>query len=172
MLFRSANCLLARRLAERGVRFIQLYHRGWDHHDGIQGRMIQECKKIDQPCAGLLRDLKQRGLLKDTLVIWSGEFGRTPMAQGDAKSENYGRDHQMRAFTSWVAGGGFKAGAVHGATDEFGYNVVDRPVHVHDLHATMLHLLGIDHLRLTFKYQAREHRLTDIAGKVVPSLLA
>ena len=166
------NCLLARRLAERGVRFIQLYHRGWDHHDGIQGRMIQECKKIDQPCAGLLRDLKQRGLLKDTLVIWSGEFGRTPMAQGDAKSENYGRDHQMRAFTSWVAGGGFKAGAVHGATDEFGYNVVDRPVHVHDLHATMLHLLGIDHLRLTFKYQAREHRLTDIAGKVVPSLLA
>ena len=168
----AANCLLARRLAERGVRFIQLYHRGWDHHDGIQGRMIQECKKIDQPCAGLLRDLKQRGLLKDTLVIWSGEFGRTPMAQGDAKSENYGRDHQMRAFTSWVAGGGFKAGAVHGATDEFGYNVVDRPVHVHDLHATMLHLLGIDHLRLTFKYQAREHRLTDIAGKVVPSLLA
>ncbi len=168
----AANCLLARRLAERGVRFIQLYHRGWDHHDGIQGRMVQECQKIDQPCAGLLRDLKQRGLLKDTLVIWSGEFGRTPMAQGDAKSENYGRDHQMRAFTSWVAGGGFKAGAVQGATDEFGYTVVERPVHVHDLHATMLHVLGIDHLRLTFKFQAREHRLTDVAGKVVPGLLA
>ncbi|MFM8471235.1 MAG: DUF1501 domain-containing protein [Limisphaerales bacterium] len=168
----AANCLLARRLAERGVRFIQLYHRGWDHHDGIQGRMIQECKKIDQPCAGLLRDLKQRGLLKDTLVVWSGEFGRTPMAQGDAKSESYGRDHQMRAFTSWVAGGGFKAGAVHGATDEFGYTVTENPVHVHDLHATMLHALGIDHLRLTFKFQAREHRLTDIAGKVVSGLLA
>ncbi len=168
----AANCLLARRLAERGVRFIQLYHRGWDHHDGIQGRMIQECKKIDQPCAGLLRDLKQRGLLKDTLVVWSGEFGRTPMAQGDAKSENYGRDHQMRSFTSWVAGGGFKAGSVHGATDEFGYNVVENPVHVHDLHATMLHALGIDHLRLTYKFQAREHRLTDVAGKIVPALFA
>lgn len=168
----AANCLLARRLAERGVRFIQLYHRGWDHHDGIQGRMIQECKKVDQPCAGLLRDLKQRGLLKDTLVVWSGEFGRTPMSQGDAKSENYGRDHHMKAFTSWVAGGGFKAGAVHGATDELGYNVVESPVHVHDLHATMLRLLGIDHLRLTFKFQARDHRLTDVAGKVVPGLLA
>ncbi len=168
----AANCLLARRLAERGVRFIQLYHRGWDHHDGIQGRMIQECKKVDQPCAGLLRDLKQRGLLKDTLVVWTGEFGRTPMAQGDAKSENYGRDHQMRAFTSGVAGGGFKAGAVHGATDEFGYNVTNSPVHVHDLHATMLHALGIDHLRLTYKFQAREHRLTDVVGKVLSGLLA
>lgn len=168
----AANCLLARRLAERGVRFIQLYHRGWDHHDGIQGRMIQECKKTDQPCAGLLRDLKQRGLLKDTLVVWSGEFGRTPMAQGDAKSENYGRDHQMRAFTSWVAGGGFKAGSVYGTTDELGYTVAENPVHVHDLHATMLRALGIDHLRLTFKYQAREHRLTDVAGNVVPALLA
>ena len=168
----AANCLLARRLAERGVRFIQLYHRGWDHHDGLQGRIVQECKKIDQPCAALLRDLKQRGLLKDTLVVWAGEFGRTPMAQGDAKSENYGRDHQMRAFTAWVAGGGFTAGAVHGATDDFGYTITDRPVHVHDLHATMLHLLGIDHLRLTYKFQAREHRLTDIAGKVLPSLLA
>lgn len=129
-------------------------------------------QKIDQPCAGLLRDLKQRGLLKDTLVVWSGEFGRTPMAQGDAKSENYGRDHPMRSFTSWVAGGGFKAGAVHGATDEFGYNVAENLVHVHDLHATMLHALGIDHLRLTYKFQAREHRLTDVAGKVVRALLA
>jgi hypothetical protein len=168
----AANCLLARRLAERGVRFIQLYHRGWDHHDGIQGRMIQECNTIDQPCAALLRDLKQRGLLKDTLVIWAGEFGRTPMAQGDPKAENYGRDHHMKAFTAWVAGGGFKAGAVHGATDELGYNVVADPVHVHDLHATMLHLLGIDHLRLTYKFQAREHRLTDVAGQVVNKLLA
>ena len=168
----AANCLLARRLAERGVPFIQLYHRGWDHHDGIQGRIIQECKKVDQPCAGLLRDLKQRGLLKDTLVVWSGEFGRTPMAQGDSQAENYGRDHQMRAFTSWAAGGGIRAGAVHGATDEFGYNVVANPVHVHDLHATMLHLLGIEHTRLTYKFQGREHRLTDVAGKVVAGLLA
>ena len=168
----AANCLLARRLAERGVRFIQLYHRGWDHHDGIQGRLIQECNTIDQPCAALLRDLKQRGLLKDTLVIWAGEFGRTPMAQGDPKAENSGRDHHLKAFTAGVAGGGFKAGAVHGATDELGYNVVADPVHVHDLHATMLHLLGIDHLRLTYKFQAREHRLTDVAGQVVRGLLA
>jgi len=167
----AANCLLARRLVERGVRFIQLYHRGWDHHDGIQGRMIQECQKTDQPCAALLRDLKQRGLLKDTLVVWSGEFGRTPMAQGDSKAENYGRDHQMRAFSAWVAGGGFRAGVVHGATDEFGYNVAEHPVHVHDLHATLLHLLGIDHTRLTYKFQGREHRLTDVAGKVVAGLL-
>jgi len=161
----AANCLLARCLVERGVRFIQLYHRGWDHHDGIQRRMVQQCQKTDQPCAGLLPDLKQRGLLKDTLVVWSGEFGRTLMAQGDSKAKNYGRDHQMRAFTAWVAGGGFRAGV------EFGYNVTENSVHVHDLHAIMLHLLGIEHTRLTYMYQGREHRLTDVAGKVVAGLL-
>ena len=167
----AANCLLARRLAERGVRFIQLYHQDWDHHGGLPGALPRLCKETDQPAAALVRDLKARGLLDDTLVVWGGEFGRTNYCQGKI-SANFGRDHHMKAFTAWVAGGGFKAGAVHGATDELGYNVVADPVHVHDLHATMLHLLGINHLRLTYKFQAREHRLTDVAGQVVTKLLA
>ena len=167
----ARNCLLARRLAERGVRFIQLYHRDWDHHGRLDARLPALARDVDQPSAALVSDLKQRGLLDDTLVIWGGEFGRTPYAQGDANRENYGRDHHGKAFSIWMAGGGVKAGFVHGASDEFGFNVVEKPVHVHDLQATILHCLGIDHTRLTFKFQGRQYRLTDVHGEVVKAIL-
>jgi hypothetical protein len=162
----ASNCLLARRLAERGVRFIQLYHRGWDHHGGIKRSIELTAREVDQGAAALLRDLKQRGLLDETLVVWGGEFGRTPMAQGD------GRDHHIKGFSMWLAGGGIKGGITHGATDEFGYNAVEKIVEVHDLHATMLHLFGVDHERLTFLFQGRQFRLTDVSGKVVKDILA
>ncbi len=162
----AANCLLARRLAERGVRFIQMYHRDWDHHGGVKEQMKIIAEEVDRAASALLMDLKQRGLLDDTLVIWGGEFGRTPMAQGN------GRDHHIKGFSLWCAGGGIKGGITHGATDELGYNAVEDIVHVHDFHATLLHLLGIDHKRLTYKYQGRDFRLTDVHGKVVERILA
>jgi hypothetical protein len=168
----ARNCLLARRLAERGVRFIQLYQRDWDHHGRLDARIPAMAKGVDQPSAALVLDLKQRGLLNDTLVIWAGEFGRTPYAQGEANREQYGRDHHGKAFSLWMAGGGVKAGFVHGATDEFGFNVVENPVHIHDLQATILHCLGIDHTRLTFRFQGRQYRLTDVHGEVVKAILA
>jgi hypothetical protein len=166
------NCLLARRLAERGVRFIQLFQRDWDHHDTLPKKLGRLCKTTDQACAALLRDMKQRGMLEDTLVVWGGEFGRTVYCQGKLTANDYGRDHHPRCFTIWMAGGGVKPGITYGETDDFCYNIVSNAVHVHDLHATMLHLLGIDHTRLTFKFQSRQHRLTDVAGKVVHDLLA
>jgi hypothetical protein len=162
----GGNCLLARRLAERGVRFIQLYHRGWDHHGGIKNGIVQTAKYVDQGMAALIKDLKQRGLLEDTLVIWGGEFGRTPMAQGS------GRDHHMKGFSMWMAGGGVKGGMKYGATDELGYNAAENIVEVHDLHATMLHLLGLNHERLTYRFRGRDFRLTDVAGHVVNPILA
>ncbi len=161
----AANCLLARRLAERGVRFIQLYHRGWDHHGGVKKGTETTAGLVDQASAALVADLKQRGMLDDTLVIWGGEFGRTPMAQGD------GRDHHIRGFSCWMAGGGIRPGIAYGATDEFGYAAIENPFHVHDLHATMLHLFGIDHTRLTYRYQGRDFRLTDVAGNVVTDII-
>jgi hypothetical protein len=171
------NCLLARRLVERGVRFVQLYHRGWDTHGASFGEDIVEklphlCRQTDQPIAALMTDLKQRGLLEDTLVVWGGEFGRTPMNEARNGSTFLGRDHHPRAFTMWLAGGGIKPGQSIGRTDELGYNVVEDPVDVHDLHATMLRLLGIDHEQLTYKFQGRNFRLTDVAGKVVTKLMA
>jgi hypothetical protein len=166
----ARNCLLARRLVERGVRFVQLYDRGWDSHTDIDMEHKRQCLASDQPAAALLTDLKQRGLLEDTLVIWGGEFGRTPVAQVSGKT--WGRDHHPHAFTMWLAGGGMKPGLTYGATDEFGYHAIENPVHVHDLHATILHQLGINHERLTFRTQGREFRLTDVAGKVVKHLLA
>jgi hypothetical protein len=162
----AANCLLARRLAERGVRFIQLYHRGWDHHGGIKNNIKVTAAEVDQGSAALIKDLKQRGLLDDTLVVWGGEFGRTPMAQGN------GRDHHIKGFSMWLAGGGIQPGITHGATDELGYNAVEDVVEVHDLHATLLHLLGIDHKRLTWKFQGRDFRLTDVQGNVVHPILS
>jgi hypothetical protein len=162
----AANCLLARRLAERGVRFIQLYHRDWDHHGRVKDDIAVVAKEVDQPMTALLKDLKERDLLKDTLVIWGGEFGRTPMAQGN------GRDHHIKGFSMWLAGGGIKPGITYGETDEFGYNAVKDIVTVHDLHATMLHLLGIDHEKLTFRFQGRDFRLTDVSGEVVKGILA
>ncbi|WP_165229523.1 DUF1501 domain-containing protein [Aquisphaera insulae] len=168
----AANCLLARRLAERDVRFIQLYHPGWDHHGGLPAGIRQLCKETDRGCAALVADLKRRGMLDDTLVLWGGEFGRTNYSQGKLTPTDYGRDHHPRCFTAWAAGGGVKPGLVHGETDDFGYNIAADPVHVHDFHATILHLLGIDHERLTFKHQGRYYRLTDIAGKVVKPILA
>lgn len=167
----AANCLLARRLAERGVRFTQLYHQGWDQHSGLPGAIRTQCKDTDRASAALVQDLKQRGMLDDTLVIWGGEFGRTNYCQGKL-SKNFGRDHHPRCFTMWMAGGGVKAGTTHGETDDYSYNVVDDGVHIHDLHATLLHLLGIDHERLTFKYQGRHFRLTDVHGKLVKAVLA
>jgi Protein of unknown function (DUF1501) len=161
----AANCLLARRLAERGVRFIQLYHRDWDHHGNVKGDIPVVAKEVDQGMTALLKDLKRRGLWEDTLVVWGGEFGRTPMAQGT------GRDHHMKGFSIWLAGGAVKGGMTHGATDEFGYNAVEQIVTVHDLHATMLYLLGVDHERLTFRFQGRDFRLTDVSGKVVKDVL-
>jgi uncharacterized protein (DUF1501 family) len=168
----AANCLLARRLAERGVRFIQLYMRGWDAHSNLPQEIRDQCAAVDQPQAALLHDLKRRGLLEDTLVIWGGEFGRTVYSQGTLTEENYGRDHHPRCFSLWLAGGGVKPGIVHGATDDYSYNITEDPVDVHDLHATMLHLLGIDHRRLTFRHEGRDHRLTDVFGKVRHELLA
>ena len=167
----AANCLLARRLSERGVRFVQLYHMGWDAHTDVTGMTSRLAKDVDQASAALILDLKQRGLLEDTLVIWGGEFGRTNYGQGKI-TDNYGRDHHPRCFTIWMAGGGVKPGMVYGKTDEFGYNIEENPVHVHDFQATMMHLMGIDHERFTFLYQGRRFRLTDISGKVVPGLLA
>ena len=162
------NCLLARRLVERGVRFVQLYHEAWDQHDHLVEDIQQNCKDTDQACAALLQDLKQRGMLDDTLVIWGGEFGRTPMVQGGSN----GRDHHPNAFTMWLAGGGIKRGITLGKTDDLGFNAVEDRVHVHDLHATLLHLLGFDHTKLTFKFQGRQFRLTDVHGKIVEKLLA
>ncbi len=167
----AANCLLARRLAERGVRFIQLFHRGWDQHSDLPPQIAGQCRDIDQPSAALLADLKQRGLLDDTLVVWGGEFGRTVYSQGTLTETNYGRDHHPRCFSIWMAGGGIRGGISYGETDDFSYNVVRDPVHVHDLHATMLHCLGIDHTRLTYRYQGRDFRLTDVSGSVVKTLL-
>ena len=168
----AANCLQARRLAERGVRFIQLYHPGWDQHGGLPGGLRNQCKETDQASAALVKDLKQRGMLEDTLVIWGGEFGRTNYCQGSLGKDNFGRDHHGRCFSFWMAGGGSKGGTVVGQTDDYGYNVVKNGVHVHDFHATMLHLLGIDHERLTFKYQGRYFRLTDVHGKLIKNALA
>jgi hypothetical protein len=165
------NCLLARRLAERDVRFIQLYHRDWDHHTDLPKGLKQQCQETDRPAAALVRDLKQRGLLDDTLVIWGGEFGRTAFSQGKFTPGNFGRDHHSRCFTMWLAGGGVKPGIVLGKTDEFGYNVVEDPVHVHDLQATILHCLGVDHTKLTYRSQGRDFRLTDVSGTVVKKLL-
>jgi uncharacterized protein (DUF1501 family) len=168
----AANCLLARRLAERGVRFIQLYHMGWDQHENLPGAIERQAKDVDQASAALIMDLKQRGMLEDTLVIWGGEFGRTNYSQGTLTETNYGRDHHPRCFTMWMAGGGIKPGMVYGETDDFGYNITDKPVHVHDFQATMLHLLGIDHEKLTYKYQGRRFRLTDVEGHIVHDILA
>ena len=165
------NCLMARRLAERGVRFIQLYHRDWDHHGGLPKGLPKLCKETDQPTAALIADLKQRGMLDDTLVVWGGEFGRTVYCQGRLTPTDYGRDHHPRCFTVWMAGGGIKPGITLGATDDYGYNITERPVHVHDLQATILHCAGVDHLRLTYKFQGRHFRLTDVAGKVVSEIL-
>lgn len=168
----AANCLQARRLAERGVRFIQLYHPGWDQHGGLPGGLRNQCRETDQASAALVKDLKNRGMLDDTLVIWGGEFGRTNYCQGTLRKDNFGRDHHGRCFSFWMAGGGAKGGTVVGRTDDYGYNVVEESVHVHDFHATLLHLLGIDHERLTFKYQGRYFRLTDVHGKVIQNALA
>ncbi len=169
------NCLLARRLIERGVRMVQLYDANWDHHGDLAGRLPRKCQDVDRPMAALIQDLKQRGMLDETLVIWGGEFGRTPMQQsdaGDGTATKPGRDHHKDAFTIWMAGGGVKPGITYGRTDEFGYNIAENPVHVHDLNATVLHQLGIDHERLTYRYQGREFRLTDVHGHVLRSLLA
>jgi hypothetical protein len=168
----AANCLLARRLAERGVRFIQLYHRGWDQHYNLPSDLRLQSQDVDQPCAALLRDLKQRGLLDETLVVWGGEFGRTTYSQGKLEATNYGRDHHGGCFTIWLAGGGVRGGITYGETDDFSYNVVRDGVHVHDLNATLLHQLGINHTRLTFPFQGRDFRLTDVHGHVVEGLLA
>jgi arylsulfatase A-like enzyme len=168
----AANCLLARRLAERGVRFIQLYINGWDAHGNLPREHPVQCQLTDQPSAALVVDLERRGLLADTLVVWGGEFGRTAYCQGKYDEGAYGRDHHPRCFTMWFAGGGVRPGITHGQTDELGYNVVADPVSVHDLHATILHLLGIDHERLTYRHQGRHYRLTDVFGNVVRPMLA
>jgi hypothetical protein len=167
----AANCLLARRLAERGVRFIQLYHRGWDQHYNLPTNVRAQCGDVDQPCAALLADLKRRGLLDDTLVVWGGEFGRTTYCQGHLTATNFGRDHHPRCFTMWLAGGGIKPGITYGQTDDYSYNVIENGVHVHDLNATILRTLGVDHTRLTFKFQGRYYRLTDVHGEVVKPIL-
>lgn len=167
----AANCLLARKLAEKDVRFIQLYHQGWDQHGNLPKDIQTQCKSVDRASAALVKDLKQRGLLEDTLVIWGGEFGRTNYSQGKLTKDNYGRDHHPRCFTIWMAGAGVKKGMIYGETDEFGYNIVKHPVHVHDFQATVMHLMGIDHERLVFKHQGRRYRLTDVHGKVVKPIL-
>lgn len=168
----AANCLLARRLAERDVRFIQLYHRGWDHHGELPKRLPVSARDTDRPSAALVADLKRRGLLDDTLVVWAGEFGRTPYAQGAPKPDNYGRDHHGRCFSIWMAGAGVRRGQVYGATDDFGFNVAEDPVAVHDVQATILHLLGIDHERLVYRFQGRRFRLTDTEGRVIRKILS
>jgi uncharacterized protein (DUF1501 family) len=164
--------LLARKLSENGVRFVQLYHQGWDQHGNLPNEMKGQAKDVDQASAALIIDLKQRGLLDETLVIWGGEFGRTNYCQGKMTPGNYGRDHHPRCFTIWMAGGGVKPGIVYGETDEFGYNIVSNPVHVHDFQATVLNQLGLDHEKLTFRFQGRRYRLTDVEGKVVRDILA
>jgi hypothetical protein len=166
------NCLLARRMAERDVRFIQLYHRGWDQHNNLPRRIREQCADTDQPSAALVKDLKQRGLLDDTLVIWGGEFGRTVYCQGRIEADNYGRDHHGRCFSIWMAGGGIKPGISYGLTDEYCYNIVENPVHIHDLNATILHCLGIQHERLTYRFQGRDFRLTDVHGGLINGILA
>ncbi len=168
----AANCLLARRLAEQGVRFVQIYHPGWDQHGGLKAGITQQCQETDQATAALLQDLEERGMLEDTLVIWGGEFGRTNYSQGKLSPGGFGRDHHPKCFSLWMAGGGARAGTVFGATDPLGYNVVRDGVHVHDFHATLLHLLGIDHQRLTYRYQGRQFRLTDVHGRVIDALLS
>ncbi len=168
----AANCLLARRLAERNVRFIQLYHQGWDNHDSLQKAIVPQCKATDQASAALIIDLKRRGLLDDTLVIWGGEFGRTVYSQGKLTADNYGRDHHPKCFTTWVAGGGIRPGLEYGKTDDYGYNIVQDPVHIHDFHATILQLLGIDHETLTYPFQGRKYRLTDVSGKIIHKIIA
>jgi hypothetical protein len=168
----AANCILARRLAERGVRFIQLYHRGWDQHRNLPSGIKSQCYDTDQPTAALVEDLKERGLLNDTVVVWGGEFGRTVYSQGTLTMNDYGRDHHPRCFTVWLAGGGVKAGAAIGETDEFSYNILKDPVHIHDLNATVLHLMGIDHTRLTYHHQGRNYRLTDVHGELVTRAIA
>jgi hypothetical protein len=167
----ARNCLLARRFAEKGVRYVQLFHAGWDQHRNLPTQLKVQCQDTDQPSAALVRDLKQRGLLDDTLVIWGGEFGRTTFVQGSLTEKEYGRDHHPRCFTIWMAGGGIRAGTSYGETDDYCYNVAKDPVVIHDFQATVLHLLGIDHTRLTFKYQGRHYRLTDVHGEVVQGLL-
>lgn len=167
----ARNCLLARRLLERGVRFVQLFHRGWDQHRHLPRDIAKRCEETDQSSAALITDLKQRGLLEDTIVVWGGEFGRTVYCQGALTPDNYGRDHHPRCFTIWLAGGGVRPGMTYGETDDFSYNITQHPVSIHDLHATLLHLLGIDHERLTFKFQGRDYRLTDVHGNVVRDLL-
>ena len=166
------NCLMARRLAERGVRFIQLYHRDWDHHGGLPDGLPKRCKETDQPAAALVKDLEARGMLDDTLVIWGGEFGRTVYCQGRLTEKDYGRDHHPRCFTMWMAGGGVKPGLTLGETDDYGYNITADPVHVHDLQATIMHLMGVDHTKLTFRFAGRYFRLTDVHGNVPAKLLA
>ncbi len=168
----AANCLLARRLVEKGVKFIQLYHRGWDHHNNLPKQLPRLCQQTDQASAALIIDLKQRGLLDDTLVIWGGEFGRTNYSQGTLTNTNYGRDHHPKCFSLWMAGAGIKKGMSYGKTDDFSYNILENPVHVHDFQATLMHLLGIDHERFTYKFQGRRYRLTDVHGKVVKDILA
>ena len=167
----AANCLMARRLLERDVKFVQLYHQGWDQHGDLPKGIARQCKATDQASAALVLDLKQRGLLDDTIVVWGGEFGRTNYSQGKLTKDNYGRDHHPRCFTMWMAGGGIKPGITYGETDEFGYNIVRNPVHVHDFQATLLHLMGVNHEKLTYEFQGRRFRLTDVAGKVVKGLL-
>jgi uncharacterized protein (DUF1501 family) len=167
----AANCLLARRLSERGVRFVQLFHRGWDQHVKLPSQIQFQCAATDRPSAALIEDLEERGLLKDTLVVWGGEFGRTVYCQGKLTADDYGRDHHPRCFTIWLAGGGVKPGITYGTTDDFSYNIAENPVHVHDLHATILRCLGIDHTRLTYKFQGRHYRLTDVHGNVVKDIL-
>lgn len=166
------NVLMARRLSERGVRFVQLFHRGWDAHNGLPNQMKARCKQTDQASAALITDLKQRGLLEDTLVVWGGEFGRTVYCQGDMTAKSYGRDHHPRCFSIWMAGGGIKGGMSYGKTDDYSYNIVENPVSIHDVHATILHQLGIDHEQLTYKFQGRHYRLTDVHGEVVNDVLA
>ena len=156
------SVLMARRLAERGVRFVQIYHNNWDHHSNVGGRMPDQCRDIDQPCAALIQDLKQRGMFEDTLIIWGGEFGRTIYSQGNLSKENYGRDHHPRCFSMWMAGGGAKGGTIYGDTDDFSYNIVRDPLHISEFHATVMHLLGFDHLRLTYKHQGLDGRLTGV----------
>jgi uncharacterized protein (DUF1501 family) len=168
----AANCLLARRLSERGVRFVQLYMRGWDAHNNLPKEIRLQSEAVDQAQSALIKDLKRRGLLDETLVLWAGEFGRTVYSQGTLSNDNYGRDHHPRCFTLWLAGGGIKPGITYGKTDDYSYNILENPMEVHDLHATMLHLLGIDHKRLTYRAQGRDYRLTDVFGKVVPAIVA
>lgn len=167
----ASNCILARRMLERDVRFVQLYHRGWDQHYNLPSDIRLQCRDVDQPCAAFISDLKQRGLLNDTLIVWGGEFGRTIYSQGKLERDNYGRDHHGRCFTMWLAGGGIRPGMTYGSTDDYSYNVAENPVHVHDLNATILHCLGVDHTQLTFQHKGRQFRLTDVHGEVVKDVL-